>query len=509
MPGLRSRRPTRVGWLGLLHVWWWACSPAADDAARAEAWLGLPVRAAPSQAPDDKLSPGLRRTLSAPDAPPRLRVMVDLSLQVDLHLLGRRLRERGAPRLERRAAVVAALGRLADSTQARLRPAVERLRQRGLVESYEGFAVVNRLLLVATPDAVRALVRRDEVAAVVEERIDVTPILTAVGAAATARQAARSWALGAIGADAAWRRGLDGRGVVVGIIDAGASRTHEQLRDGYRDGPGSWYDPAGGSGSPGDMITGHGTAVLSAAVGRNVAGKVVGVAPGARWVACVGVPNGRFSNVALTQCADWILTTAQPDVLVNAWVLPAAGCDTSLKRIVDAWRAAEIVPVFAAGNHGPQRASDRSPGNYTGLYPGDGTALAIGGVAADDAPHPRSSRGPGSCDGSTYPALVAPATEVLAAFPLGVDTYIETDGTSVAAGLVAGAAALLLQAHPEASVVDLETALRSSAVDLGAPGPDPVFGYGRLWVPAAVDSLERSFGRRESAKPISEAPTQR
>ncbi|NIN11827.1 MAG: S8 family serine peptidase, partial [Gemmatimonadales bacterium] len=75
----------------------------------------------------------------------------------------------------------------------------------------------------------------------------------------------------------------------------------------------------------------------------------------------------------------------------------------------------------------------------------------------------RSSRGPNSCDGSTYPAIVAPAFGVLAAFPLTESSYILSEGTSIAAGLVAGAAALLLQRHPQAAVYDLEEALRSSA----------------------------------------------
>jgi len=56
--------------------------------------------------------------------------------------------------------------------------------------------------------------------------------------------------------------------------------------------------------------------------------------------------------------------------------------------------------------------------------------------------------------------------------------------------LVAGAAALLLQRYPEASVTDLENAMRSSAADLGPAGPDNAFGHGQLDLPAALDSLE-------------------
>ncbi|NIN11826.1 MAG: hypothetical protein GTN62_09740, partial [Gemmatimonadales bacterium] len=55
---------------------------------------------------------------------------------------------------------------------------------------------------------------------------------------------------------------------------------------------------------------------------------------------------GRYNNIAIFECADWMLNTGQPDVLINAWVLPDEGCDSRLQRIVNAWRAAEIFPVF-------------------------------------------------------------------------------------------------------------------------------------------------------------------
>ena len=70
---------------------------------------------------------------------------------------------------------------------------------------------------------------------------------------------------------------------------------------------------------------------------------------------------GDMEAQVVTECADWMLTTAQPDVLINPWLLPAPGCDRSLARIVDAWRAAQILPVFAAGNNGPDAPSDASP----------------------------------------------------------------------------------------------------------------------------------------------------
>ena len=426
----------------------------------------------------------------SPSTPPGeiRRVLVDLKAQTDLQKLGRDLARRGYGKRERRARVVAALARTAERSQGRLRPFLEDLRARGLVRSWQGFAIVNRLLVEATPEGIEAISRRGEVAAVLPETEQPVSVLAAQEPGSETPERT-SWALAAVGAPEAWSQGLDGSGVVVGAIDSGASAAHEQLAPGFRGGEGSWLDPVGGSREPRDTHLGHGTGVLSCAVGRNAGGVTLGVAPGARWIACAGLPRGRYNNVLATQCADWMLTRGQPDVLLLAWVLPSPGCDRSLQPLVDALRAAEILPVFAAGNHGPGERTDRSPANYADLYPGGRAALSVGGLGREGALYAESSRGPSGCGGAVFPRLVAPAEDLVAAFPLAPSTYLRARGTSFAAGLVAGAAAILLQSRPEASVTELEDALSAGAADLGEPGADGVFGHGRLDIPGALEAL--------------------
>ena len=397
--------------------------------------------------------------------------LVDLREQADLAALGREMARQGLGKRQRRAYVAASLARLAARSQAPLRAFLAAERRAGRVRAVEGLSVTNRLAVEASPATLASLASRPDVAAVLPVTVASDSALAAEGEPdPLATPEKTSWALAALGAGAAWKQGLDGSGVVVGIIDSGASAVHEQLAAGFRGGSRSWLDPAGGSVAPRDTRFGHGTGVLSCAVGRNTAGVSLGVAPGARWIACAGLPEGRYDPVLVSRCADWILHTGQPDVLISAWLLPADGCDRSLQRIVDAWRAAEILPVFAAGNHGPGASTDRSPANYTGLYPGDRpdrAALSVGGLGRDGAPLPESSRGPGRCGGAGFPLLAAPAEDLVTAFPLTSSLYRRARGTSFAAGLVAGAAALLVQSDPEASVSDLEDALTGSGT---APG---------------------------------------
>jgi subtilisin family serine protease len=476
-----------------------SCRPVSQDSLRTAGVESIPVRRAAPVGPKEKLSGTLRQLIEDPISNQKLRVLVDLTAQVDLNKLGEFLVQRGASKRERRQIVVAALKQVAEQSQSDLRPFLEELKGSDQVESYKSFSIVNRLLVTATPSGIQTLADQEEVAAIVEEVEERTPALT-ITTAHTIEPHRSSWAIQAIGTDKVRNQGLDGSGTVVGIIDTGASAAHEQLRGNYRGGERSWFDPSSGSALPQDARFGHGTGILSCAVGQNCQGITLGVAPEARWVACAGLPEGRYNNVFFTQCADWMLSVGQPDVLINSWLTRGKSCDPSLRQIIDAWRAAEIFPIFAAGNKGPEAQTDGSPANYVGLYPGDGVAFSVGGTLADGTVFARSSRGPNSCDGSIYPVLTAPAENITAAFPLTPSSYVQAKGTSFSVGFIAGAAALLLQRYPQATVSELEEALKSSATDMGTPGPDNTFGYGQLYIPSALESLARILEKKEKSK---------
>ena len=425
---------------------------------------------------------------SGPGQP--ISFLVDLREQLDFERSARLLSEASLSRRGQREWVIGSLKAIALRGQERLRPVLDELTHKGEVASWTGVSIVDRLVVKGRPAAIRALAQHPEVASLTGEIESEGALQIGAPAGASAAKELASWPLAAIGAEKAWLAGIDGRGVTVGLIDSGASHLHEQLRGNFRGGPQSWFDPLRRSPVPSDVQLGHGTAVLSCAVGQGGAGAPCGVAPGANWIAAVGLHEGRYNNVLATLAADWMLNVGRPDVLIVPWRLLGQPCDESLRPIVNAWRAAEIVVVFAAGNSGPGPASDVAPANYSRLFPGSGTALSVGAVDRDRKAGAHSSRGPNRCGEGLFPQLVAPGADVPVALPATTDLYRQVSGTSFAAAYVAGASALLLQKFPEARVDRIEDALRQGAIDLGPPGPDSEFGYGLINVPRALGYLE-------------------
>ncbi len=163
---------------------------------------------------------------------------------------------------------------------------------------------------------------------------------------------------------------------------------------------------------------------------------------------------------------------------------------TEFQPDIQALKASEIGVVFSAGNGGPNASTSESPANYP-------ESFAVGAVDETPAIHFKSSRGPSACDGGgIYPELVAPGVNVLTTdltfggrYP---DSYVTVTGTSIAAPHVAGAMGLLLSAYQSLSIAEIETALTTTALDLGDDDPDNTYGNGLLDVMAAYNLLKQT-----------------
>ncbi|HLA40431.1 MAG TPA: S8 family serine peptidase, partial [Candidatus Glassbacteria bacterium] len=159
------------------------------------------------------------------------------------------------------------------------------------------------------------------------------------------------------------------------------------------------------------------------------------------------------------------------------------GCLTVYWSAIDNLKLLGTVPVFASGNYKDHGTKVGSPGNGPAYF-------AVTSVDSLNQLVSHSMPGPSLCDPKVIkPDLVAPGQAVLTlrgydnVLP---DQYSYSNGSSFAAPLVSGVAALIHQANPELLPDQVYTALRNSATDLGVAGPDTLFGWGAVNADSAV-----------------------
>ncbi len=431
---------------------------------------------------------------SSPENRP-FRVLVDLTRQVDLLRLVQELRQAGLDKKNRRRTVIESLESVAKLQQQELQPFLDDLMDRGVLGYIQPVAIVNRLIVEGNAAGILELSRHPAVASILPDWTSEKRLYGENGRgdsdSALLGESFTSWGVDAIGAPALWRLGLRGQGVVVAAIDTGVFGDHEQLQGRMLPERRGWFDPVEGRQDPYDNH-GHGTSVLSMAVGGNVAGKIVGVAPEARWAVALGNWNNFYSRSRMTLAADWVLRTVRPDVVINAWSDSHGDCSSFDLPFINAWKAAGMFVVFPAGNAGPGSGSDESPANLSGTVPYGGPVFSTGGLERSEfglQVFANSSRGPNSCAGQPFPSIAAPGAGLPFAYPPAPAHYGTGNGTSLAAGLVGGAAALLIQADPELTPEELETILIRTARDLPPEGHDSDTGAGILDLPAALHAV--------------------
>ena len=451
--------------------------------------VGVALMSGAGAATAEVLEPELEAMLKSGSPGDEIDVIIELADRIDPSSLS------FSTKTARRSDVVSVLRVRAITTED---PVRRFLMARGIADVRSLWAVGS----IAARVPVDILPELAGLAEVAEVRLD---RVFELGPAAPKVAADTGWNLETIGAPDLWADGVDGEGVVVAVVDSGVDAAHQDLSSRWRGGDNSWFDPHGEHPTPYDT-DGHGTQVAGLAVGGDATGSSIGVAPGAEWIAGKIYDDGGQSSFGTThEIFQWLLdpddnpaTDDAPDVVNNSWGFRdhPGECVDEFADDIQILRAAGIAVVFAAGNGGPGASTSLSPANNAG-------AFSVGGSGNQDEVMNGSSRGPSACDGGTFPILVAPGDGVRTAdltlggvFP---DSTTEVLGTSFAAPQVAGAMALLLSAHPQATVEQLEQALRTGAEDLGPDGPDNNSGYGRLDVVNAEAELATLVGNGGNA----------
>lgn len=305
--------------------------------------------------------------------------------------------------------------------------------------------------------------------------------------------------------------GLTGQGVRIGVVDSGVNRAHPTLAGrvvanySYVDGR---VNDLGR-----DDVVGHGTTVASLAAGGVYAGVQQGVAPGAEIVSARiiadqrptddGSGNGNQVDGALGLAqVHRDLVNAGVKVMNNSWGGLYWTAPSVTAQIADEYRPFILsnggLVVFATGNDARADPSNMAalpsrPGP-SGTRPAADLARGWLAVTAVDTVNPTQRAAyANACGEAADYCLAAPGTAVYPD-PQATDgsaSFFYGWGTSYAAPLVSGAAALVWQRFPYFSNDLVRQTLLGTATDIGAAGVDPVFGHGLLNVGKAIDGPAR------------------
>jgi subtilisin len=267
----------------------------------------------------------------------------------------------------------------------------------------------------------------------------------------------------------AWGTSM-GEGIRVAVLDTGIDFNHPDLKDNYAGG----VTFVEGTSTPmDDNKYGHGTHCAGTiAAARNGAG-VVGVAPKASLYA-VKVLDKNASGLFSWSIAgiDWCIKNRMHIISMSLgnYCVPTAVelmCNT-------AWCKGLLIVAGAGNQEGNPAPPQQSDVDYPARYK---NVIAVSSIDSTDVVAPNSARGP-EID------LCAPGVCILSTLPNG--GYGRFSGTSVACPHVSGVAALAWGAHVSSDNEQIWNLVASTVDDLGIPGRDSVYGYGRVNAYAAL-----------------------
>ena len=273
------------------------------------------------------------------------------------------------------------------------------------------------------------------------------------------------WGPSKIEADYAWNTTIGDPSVLVAVIDTGIDYYHPDLAANY---VALGYDWVNNDTDPIDD-DGHGThcAGIMAAVINNS----IGIAGLAQVRIMAEKALNEYGSGYVDDLANAIIHAVDQgaDILSNSW-----GGSFHSELIHDAVEYAQdhgVLVVAAAGNDAS------SMKNYPAAYD---EVVAVTAIDQSDDPASFTSYG-------KWVDVAAPGVDIYSTFLNNKYKYM--NGTSMACPHAAGVAALIWSEFPSLTRDEVRLRLQLTADDLGDPGFDVYYGYGRVNARRAVEPL--------------------
>lgn len=274
----------------------------------------------------------------------------------------------------------------------------------------------------------------------------------------------QEWFLQAVRAPEAWAETTGAETITIAVVDTGVDLAHPDLKD-------KIVSPVNIISPPGTAQDdhGHGTQVagVAAASSNNRLG-IAAISWGAK-IMPVKVLDASGSGW-ISDLAEGIVYAVDHGARIINLSLAGPSPSETLRQAIDYAHSQGCLVVAAAGNEN----------SGTDYYPAAADHV-IGVVATDGADRVAdfSNHGP-------YVDLAAPGVSIYSTARGG--QYAYGNGTSTAAPLVAGVAALVWTLHPNDTNDQIERRLEETATDLGQSGRDNFYGYGLIDAARAVGS---------------------
>jgi hypothetical protein len=274
----------------------------------------------------------------------------------------------------------------------------------------------------------------------------------------------RQWALTRMHATQAWGVEIGSTRVIeVAVLDTGVDASHPDLKGRVLQG----FDFYDADTDASDQQF-HGTAVASVIAADT--NNRIGMA-GLSWGAQILPVRVLGPDGAGTECtiAAGIVYAADMSAVENLSLGAEGACSFAMQQAVDfAVEQSNTAIIAAAGNDAKKGNPQMEPADCAG-------AIGVGATDQRDRVASFSEHG-------SQVTLSAPGVHVLAAYrtPQGGHAYAYFDGTSLAAPMVTGVAALLFSKHSDWSAAMVVERLKKTAVDLGKKGRDVYYGVGRV-----------------------------